>query len=131
MWLSWVAVLPDRRSSMLPGNPPDAGGVYLLVVDMGGEWQPFYAGQAARLSARLAQHWSASESNRCVKAMVSSFRCGYFYAEVASEAERNMAERALIRHYRLQKGSDTGYPPRRVCNDELPAAPDVSLNWPV
>lgn len=127
MELSWMAVLPERRTSTLPGAPPATGGVYLLVVDMGGEWRPFYAGQADNLNMRLAQHWSGN-TKPCVKNMLSTFRCGYFYAELALEEERNMVERALIRHYRLNDGTKA-YPP--TCNDELPAARDVSLNWPV
>lgn len=135
MEVSWSSVLPTSSTKGLPGKPPQAAGVYLLVVAQdGGGWRPFYAGQASDLSVRLSHHWSASEDNECVKFIVGKFRCGYYYAKLFSAADRDKAERALIQHYDLTssaKGKSNGQEYYRYCNTELPDAPDVTLNWPM
>lgn len=81
-------------------NTPKVSGVYILwVKQTTGEWNCFYVGQAVDLNDRLSQHLYTSEKNECIKNKVSTKICGFSYATVSLQSDRNGIEKFLYDHY--------------------------------
>ena len=73
---------------------------------------------ASDLEDRLLDHLSDSEENECIKTKVARFICGYEYAEVAKQSDRDGIEKFLYDHY----------PPE--CNQVDPGGTPIKVNLP-
>jgi hypothetical protein len=96
-------------------NASSLAGVYEILVGLtNGESRRIYVGQASCILDRLSQHERRSE-NDCVRQNVSKFACYFRFAPLATQWERDGAERGLYLKY------------LHSCNDPrvIPASPDV------
>lgn len=80
--------------------PVDAG-VYLLCVKLkdSNNWKCFYVGRAINLEERLLEHLSFDEENECIKKKVFHKVCGFEYAIVSEQNNREGIEKFLYDHY--------------------------------
>ncbi len=82
-------------------SAPTSPGIYLLWVELkNGKWRCFYVGQAGNLRKRLLEHLSDEEENECIKNNVSKYSCGFEYAVVQSESDRDGIEKYLYDHFK-------------------------------
>ena len=79
--------------------PRDAG-VYRLFYFVANRSQLFYIGQTENLRNKLLNHLSDTEPNVCIRRHFWYYTCCFQFACVASQSERDGAERALYDHYR-------------------------------
>lgn len=114
--LNWSSVLEYTESNVLEYAPKE-GGVYRLSYKSGDELPMFYVGQASDLEERLLKHLSATEPNACIKRHIRDYTCYFRYAEIASLADRDGAERALYDKY------------AHPCNDVEPPGPPADINF--
>ncbi len=102
-------------------NVPEVAGVYLLWVKLknkNGKWRCFYVGKTEELQARLLYHCSLNEENDCIKNNVQNYVCGYEYAKVAKQADRDGIEKFLYDHYKAE------------CNKQDPGGTPIEVNLP-
>ncbi len=86
MSLDWTDIIEFSKESVERHVRTEAGNYRLVSKGNDGKYYRFYAGQATNLRARLLQHLSAAEENDC----------GYRFAYVASQSERDAIEREDI-----------------------------------
>ena len=98
-------------------HAPTSGGVYRLMYKSGDEYQVFYVGQAGNIDERLRQHLAGTEPDACIKRHLRDYTCYFRYAEIASIADRNGAERALYDKY------------KPTCNTIVPPGPPADINF--
>jgi len=110
--LSWHPYLPLTWANVQIHAPASAGVYKLAVLTTEGQLSVFYVGQALDLDARLKDHLSESEPNRCVREMVRRYDCRFSVASVALQQDRDAAERNLYFHFRPS------------CNEIVPTGPD-------
>ncbi len=97
---------------------PTSGGVYRLSYKSNDKYYVFYVGQASSLKERLLQRLAVTEPDACIKRHLRNYSCYFRYAEVASIAGRNGAERALYDHF-----------DKPTCNDMAPPGPPADINF--
>lgn len=100
MQLNWSSFHSTYSESGVTAYVPTTAGVYLLWVKLkNGKWRCFYVGQAKNLEARLLDHLSEAEENDCLKTKVSKYVCGFEYAAVGRQEDRDGIEKFLYDHY--------------------------------
>jgi excinuclease UvrABC nuclease subunit len=100
MQVPWSGFYGDYNEATVNNNVPEKAGIYLLWVKLkNGKWQCFYVGQADNLRIRLLQHLSDNEKNKCIKTNVSDFLCGFEFALVGRQAERDGLEKYIYEFY--------------------------------
>lgn len=98
--LTWSGFYSSYSETTVKNNVPEKAGVYLLWVKLKSEkWKCFYAGQADNLKTRLLQHLADSEKNECIKTNVSNYVCGFEFALVGRQADRDGIEKFLYDYY--------------------------------
>ena len=76
-------------------------GVYLAWIKLNNsEWACFYVGQANDLKSRLLLHLSGTEVNDCIKINLRKYNCGFEYASVSKQNDRDGIEKYLYDHYK-------------------------------
>lgn len=123
--LDWSDIQPatEETIKMIVPNVP---GVYLLLyhIKQNG-YYPFYAGETETLRARLLQHLSDSEPNKCIKKAMKDWAVYFVYAMVDDTRLLKGIERYLIETYDLIGDND----PER-CNTQLPTDDPIEVNLP-
>lgn len=114
--LEWSNVLL-YTSSNLDTHAPLAAGVYRLSRKKEDEFPVFYVGQAENLSERLRDHLSDKEPNACIVRCLRQHSCYFRFAKVASQADRDCAERALYDNYKPN------------CNEVAPPEEPCEINF--
>ena len=79
---------------------PHSAGVYKLSSLVVNRRKIFYVGQAENLNKEIRGHLSATERNDCIRSNFWYYTCYFQFAIVASQSDRDCAERALYDHYR-------------------------------
>ena len=79
---------------------PRFAGVYKLSSLVVNRRQLFYVGQAENLRRGLLSHLSDMEPNACVRSNLWYYTCYFQFALVASQSDRDCAERALYDHFK-------------------------------
>ena len=77
---------------------PETSGVYVFTVGN----QVVYVGQATNLQERIKQHFSDSETNSDLKAVIQHYRISVLYAEITGKTALNRAEFDLYNTYKPQ-----------------------------
>ncbi len=114
--LKWSKLIDLNLLSTLV-TIPSSSGVYRLSYQSGdGNKYVFYVGQAENLNARMSQHLNQSETNICIKRMLSNNKCFVRYARVENRRVRDGAELFLHSHYAPS------------CNLTSPSGPQISIN---
>ena len=100
MKIKWSSFHSSYTKEELKRHVPKEAGIYLLWVQLqSGKWRCFYIGKAINLEERLLNHLTASELNTCLKDKVSKYICGFEYAIVSSENNRDGIEKHLYNQY--------------------------------
>ena len=81
-------------------HTPSSPGVYRLSYRSDDKRPVFYVGQAENLENRLRAHLSDEEPSVCIKRYFQDHTCYFRFAELAKQAERDCAERALYDNYK-------------------------------
>jgi excinuclease UvrABC nuclease subunit len=98
---------------------PKSPGVYLIWVKLqNGKWRCFYVGQALDLEERLLTHLSPSNPNTCIQTHVRDHICGFEFAKVARQSDRDGIEKFLYDHFRPE------------CNQQVPGGTAIPVNVP-
>lgn len=119
MQINWSKVHSKYTESEVKKYVPTEAGVYLLWVKLNSEkWQCFYVGQASDLEDRLLDHLSDHEENECIKNNVSEYTCGFEYAKVSKQSDRDGIEKFLYDHYKPE------------CNQINPGGTPIEVNLP-
>jgi excinuclease UvrABC nuclease subunit len=119
MEISWSNFHGTYTESEVKTYVPTDAGVYLLWVKLKNDkWRCFYAGQANNLETRLLEHLGDSEENECIKTNVSKYICGFEYATVSLQKDRDGIEKFLYDHYGPE------------CNVNDPGGTPISVNLP-
>ena len=119
MQITWSTFHEDYSEEEVTRYVPSEAGVYVLWVKLNnGKWQCFYVGQASDLEDRLLDHLYDSEENECIKNNVSRYTCGFEYAEVTKQKDRDGIEKFLYDHY------------KRECNKKDPGGAPIKVNLP-
>lgn len=118
MKLNWH-FLATYDEATVENHAPLGAGVYLLWVKLkDGRWRCFYAGQSSGLEGRLLEHLSPDEPNGCIKKKVGAYICGFEYAEVGRQSDRDGIEKYLYDCYSPE------------CNKQDPGGAPVVVNLP-
>jgi hypothetical protein len=72
----------------------------------------------AILEARLLEHLSDNEENQCLKTNASKYICGFEYAKVGLQKDRDGVEKFLYDHYKPE------------CNELDPGGEPIEVNLP-
>lgn len=97
--------------------PPDAG-IYMLWVQIqSGKWRCFYVGKG-NLKERFLHHLSSDEENECLSNKISKYVCGFEYAVVSSQGDRDGIEKYLYDYYSPE------------CNAVDPGGEPIKVNLP-
>jgi excinuclease UvrABC nuclease subunit len=76
-------------------------GVYLLWVKLKSDkWNCFYVGQTINIRSRIFEHLSPNEENECIKDNISNYICGFEFAVVANQSDRDNIEKFLYDYYK-------------------------------
>jgi excinuclease UvrABC nuclease subunit len=119
MKIIWSAFHEPYTELEIKKYVPAESGIYLLWVKLiNGNWRCFYVGQADNLEDRLLQHLSSGEPNECIKKKVSGYICGFEYAEVSKQSDRDGVEKYLYDHYSPE------------CNQVDPGGTAIEVNLP-
>jgi excinuclease UvrABC nuclease subunit len=119
MQITWSSFRSSYTEAEVKKHVVCEAGVYLLWVKLkSGKWRCFYVGQASDLQDRLLDHLSGEEENDCIKKNVSKYICGFEYAQVSKESDRNGIEKFLYDHYKPE------------CNNVDPGGSPIEVNIP-
>ncbi len=119
MNVTWSGFFTPYTETKVKAVAPESAGVYLLWVQLKTEkWKCFYAGQASNLKSRLLEHLSINEENKCIKTNVNNYICGFEFAKVAIQNDRDGIERYLIDYYNPE------------CNNYVPNCKPIEINLP-
>jgi len=80
-------------------HAPRCGGVYVLTERRDERNVVFYVGQAQDLRERLSEHLLRSEENACIRQCLRSNGCGFCFAKISDQTQRQAAEKWLILHF--------------------------------
>ncbi len=110
MQIAWSNFHSTYSEAEVKRHVPREAGVYLLWVKLKNDkWRCFYTGQSKDLEARLLEHLSDNEENECLKTRVSKYICGFEYAKVGLQRDRDGVEKFLYNHYKPEYNeSDPG-----------------------
>jgi Nuclease subunit of the excinuclease complex len=98
--LKWSGFHSSYNESNVNTYALEKAGIYLLWVKLKDDkWRCFYVGQADNLKTRLLQHLSDTEKNECIKTHVNKHVCGFEYALVGKQADRDGIEKYLYEYY--------------------------------
>jgi excinuclease UvrABC nuclease subunit len=114
--LNWSDVHYYTVSNVENFAPSDAG-VYKLLYLLANKPRLFYVGQAEDLRKTLLNHLSDTEPNICIRRNFWYYTCYFQFAGVASQSERDGAERALYDHY------------KPLCNTVPPKGEPYDINF--
>jgi len=118
MKITWSSFHNTYNEAEVKAHVPRSSGVYLVWVKLkDGKWRCFYVGQADELQKRLLDHLSDSETNECIKKQLSQYICGFEYAEVSRQSERDGIEKYLYDHYKPE------------CNKADPGGKPIEVNY--
>ena len=120
MKINWSAFHDKYDEENVRKYTPTKPGVYLLWVKLkeGNKWKCFYCGLADNLEDRLLDHLSDSEKNERIKEEVKKYVCGFEWAEVAKQSDREGIEKFLYDHYKPE------------CNKVDPGGTPTEINLP-
>ena len=119
MQITWSSFHAKYNEAEVKAYVPRSAGVYLLWVQLKNDkWRCFYAGQADDLERRVLRHLADSEENECIKKHVSAYVCGFEYAEIGRQSDRDGIEKYLYDHYRPE------------CNQNNPGGTAIEVNLP-
>jgi len=119
MKITWSSFHSPYTESKVRKYVTTEAGVYLLWVKLkSGKWKCFYVGKAENLEARLLYHLSDDEENECIKDNVSKHICGFEYAKVSKQSDRDGIEKYLYDHYSPE------------CNQIDPGGEPIEVNLP-
>lgn len=119
MQITWSSFHEKYSDQEVNTYVPTDAGVYLLWVKLkNGKWRCFYVGQARDLERRLLDHLSDDEENPCLKKHVAEYKCGFEYAEVPLQKDRDGIEKYLYDHYGPE------------CNQIDPGGNPITVNLP-
>ena len=119
MKVTWLSFFTLNTEEKVKSKATESAGVYLLWVKLKNEkWRCFYAGQAKNIKQRLLDHLSDSEENECIKEKVSKYVCGFEYAIISKQDDRDGAEKYLYDHYKPK------------CNKVDPGGKPIEINLP-
>ena len=96
---------------------PLYAGVYKLFYYTANKPQVFYVGQAENLRRVFMEHLSDTEPNACIRRSFWYNTCYFQFASLASQSERDGAERALYDHY------------KPLCNTAPPKGEPYDINF--
>jgi hypothetical protein len=96
---------------------PRYAGVYKLFYFEANRRRLFYVSQAENLRQAFLSHLSDMEHNACIRRSFWYHTCYFQFAGVASQSERDGAERALYDHY------------RPLCNTVPPKGEPYDINF--
>lgn len=117
--INWSSFHTPYTEAEVKKYVPTDAGVYLLWVQLKNEkWKCFYTGQAKNLESRLLDHLSDDEPNECIKDNVKKYVCGFEYAKVSTQSERDRIEKFLYDHYSPE------------CNNQDPGGTPLEVNLP-
>lgn len=120
MYLEWRGLYEHYSSLVVQTVVPNHSGVYIILVKLqGGNWRYIYVGQAADLQQRLSSHLSDNESNDCLKNFVNNYVCGFYYAKVGTQQDRDNVEASLYRYCNPN------------CNINEPSGELIQINLPM
>lgn len=114
--LKWSRPLPYTKSNVKV-HAPESAGVYRLSYTLHDKVFVFYVGQAENLYEGLRDHLSRGEPNNCIRSYLRNYNCYFRFAGVASQLDRNGAERALYDHF------------DHVCNEAAPVGLADDINF--
>jgi len=116
MKVTWSGFLTPYSEAKVNVNATESAGVYLLWVQLKNKkWRCFYAGQSEDIKERLLDHLSDNEENECIKNNVSKYVCGFEYAVISKQADRDGAEKYLYDQYKPECNQvDTGGEPLEI-----------------
>lgn len=119
MQITWSPFHSPYTKSEVKKYVPAKAGVYVLWVKLkNGKWRCFYVGQASDLRDRLLDHLSDDEENDCIKNNVTKFNCGFEYAKVSKQSDRDGIEKFLYDHFKHE------------CNKIDPGGSAIEVNLP-
>lgn len=119
MKITWSGFHSSYTESEVKRHVTTEAGVYLLWVKLKtGKWQCFYVGTAKNLEIRLLDHLSDDEENECIKDNVSKCICGFEYAEISKQNDRDGVEKYLYDYYSPE------------CNQIDPGGEPIEVNLP-
>jgi excinuclease UvrABC nuclease subunit len=119
MQIKWSSFHTPYKEERVNECVPADAGVYLLWVKLkNAKWRCFYAGRAAHLAKRLLEHLSDNEENNCIKENVSNYVCGFEYATVSEQRDREAIEKFLYDKYKPE------------CNEVDPGGTPIEVNTP-
>ncbi len=114
-WSAFHLLTEQEIRTYVPKSP----GVYLIWVKLqNGKWRCFYVGQALDLEERLLTHLSPSNPNTCIQTHVRDHICGFEFAKVARQSDRDGIEKFLYDHFRPE------------CNQQVPGGTAIPVNVP-
>ena len=121
MEIHWSNFQRLNRENIQKFAPPSPG-VYILWKKVAKyEWACFYVGQAQNLVHQLLNHMSSIEPNRYLKETIASAICGFQFANIIKQPDRDAIEQFLFEKYEPECNSqDPGGVPTLV---NLPRAP--------
>lgn len=117
--LTWSRLIEISPLSLLISSNllPGFSGVYRLSYKSSdGNIYVFYVGQAENIDERIRSHFSQTETNMCIRKMLSSYACYVRYARVTDPDVRDGAEKFLFKHYSPS------------CNSIEPFGTDILIN---
>lgn len=119
MIVAWSNFFENLTPKIVNGYVPAISGIYVIRVQKrDGSWPCIYVGQALDISKRLLEHLSDAEKNVCLKNHVQDHVCGFHFAEVKKQSDRNDVERSLYNHYEPE------------CNENEPSGNLIEVNLP-
>lgn len=118
MEIHWSNFQRLNRENILKFAPPSPG-VYILWKKVAKyEWTCFYIGQAQHLVNQLLDHISSTEPNRYLQETVATSICGFQFANIIKQPERDSIEQFLFEKYRPE------------CNFQEPGGKSALVNLP-
>ncbi len=97
----------------------DKDGNYMISVGLqNGEYRPIYIGKTKYLEARLLEHLSNDEENKCIKDRVGNKALYFRYCYVNNEDDRKNVEYTLYRKYTPK------------CNKVIPKGKEIVITFP-
>lgn len=119
MQITWSSFHSSYTESAVKRYVPAEAGVYLLWVKLkNGKWRCFYVGQGSDIKDRLFDHLSDDEENEGIKNKVSKYICGFEYAKVSKQSDRDSIEKFLYDYYEPK------------CNKVDPGGSPIEVNLP-
>lgn len=116
MTVTWSDLIEFNNYNI--SSIPQRSGLYRISykAPSEGKFYVFYVGKAGNLQERLSSHLKDSESNLCIKKMLSNYQCAFRYAPIDSNANIDGAEAFLINYFKPS------------CNENIPHGQQEQIN---